>query len=97
MSDQAPQKYRLISGTFSPDDAREVLMTLIEDKIRYHARNNWSRRERCLDTDWGDRRIAELRQTKAEIAELVASAASEDLQLTISCDINVSLGPADGD
>ncbi|KAA1191861.1 hypothetical protein F0M18_10040 [Pseudohalioglobus sediminis] len=97
MSDQATQKYRLISGTFSPDDAREVLMTLIEDKIRYHARNNWSRRERCLDTDWGDRRIAELRQTKAQIAELVASAASEDLQLTISCDINVSLEPADGD
>ena len=97
MADDAVREhYRLINGTFSADDAREVLLTLLEDKIRYHARNNWSRRERCLDTEWGDRRIIELRQTKADIAELVAAAKEAGAELAIDCEIKVTLlDPAD--
>ena len=55
MTDESDQRsYRLISGDFSTDDARDVLMTLIEDKIGFHESNNWSRREHKLDTDDGE-------------------------------------------
>ena len=45
------QRFRLISGVFYPDEANQLLMTLIEDKISFHQRNNWSRRERFGETD----------------------------------------------
>ena len=61
--DSDHNSYRLISGEFHPDEAREILMTLIEDKIGFHERNNWSRREHQLDTTEGEKRIAALRQT----------------------------------
>ena len=45
------RRFRLISGVFYPDEASQLLMTLIEDKISFHQRNNWSRRERFGETD----------------------------------------------
>lgn len=92
MTDESDQRsYRLISGEFSPEEAREVLMTLIEDKIGYHERNNWSRREHQLDTEEGVKRIAALRQTKADISALLEEAASDDERLSIRCNIEISL------
>ncbi|HBX72404.1 MAG TPA: hypothetical protein DEG86_05405 [Halieaceae bacterium] len=38
------RRFRLISGVFYPDEASQLLMTLIEDKISFHQRNNGSRR-----------------------------------------------------
>ncbi len=34
------QIYRLIKGKFNPDEASQVLMTLIDDEIRSHQRND---------------------------------------------------------
>jgi hypothetical protein len=92
MTDESDQRsYRLISGEFSTDEAREVLMTLIEDKIGFHERNNWSRREHQLDTDDGEKRIAALRQTKADIIALLESANEAGKKLSINCNIEISL------
>ena len=66
MADQSNERsYRLICGVFSPDEAKEVLMTLIEDKISFHRRNNWRQRDCFGETDTlGVKRIDELRQSK---------------------------------
>lgn len=95
MSDDAGKSsYRLVRGTFSADDANEILMTLIEDKISFHQRNNWSRGERFGEsTEAGVTRIAELRQTKADLAALIEEARAGGMKLDIRCDIDITLAP----
>ncbi|MDO8863341.1 hypothetical protein Q6D67_16670 [Haliea sp. E1-2-M8] len=88
------RSYRLINGVFYPEEANQLLMTLIEDKISFHQRNNWSRRERFGETDPASaRRISELRQTKGDMAALIAEAAAAGMKLTISGNIEITLTP----
>jgi hypothetical protein len=85
-------EYSLISGVFSPDEARELLMTLIADKLSFHQRNNWSRQERFGKTSAaGEKRVAELLQTKADLIELIEEAAGSGKQLAINCNIEATL------
>ena len=88
------RQFRLISGVFYPDEASQLLMTLIEDKISFHQRNNWSRRERFGETDTASAgRISELRQTKADLAALVEEAEAAGMTLSISGNIDITLTP----
>ena len=85
------RNYRLISGVFSPDEANEVLMTLIDDKISFHRKNNWSRSERFGESGAaGSRRINELRETKTELAALMEEAGSAGQRLAIDCTISIT-------
>ncbi|PLW81386.1 hypothetical protein CWI75_16275 [Kineobactrum sediminis] len=88
------RSYRLISGIFHPDEATQLLMTLIEDKISFHQRKDWSRRERFGETDTeGVKRIGELRQTKADLAAVIKEAAAAGMKLTINGNIEITLTP----
>ncbi|MEZ5572745.1 MAG: hypothetical protein R3E64_12050 [Halioglobus sp.] len=92
--DSDKHDYLFISGVFYPDEANQVLMTLIEDKINFHRKNIWSRRERFGETDTvGSRRIVELRQTKADITALIEQAESSEQRLRINCTIEITLTP----
>ncbi len=86
------QSYRLIDGAFLPGEAREVLMSLIQDKISYHQRNDLSRRERLGDNDPpGGKRIDELRATREELDGFLAEAERRGMQLSIRCNIDITL------
>ena len=88
------RRFRLISGVFYPDEASQLLMTLIEDKISFHQRNNWSRRERFGEADAASAgRISELRQTKTDLAALVEEAEAAGMTLSISGNIDITLTP----
>ena len=90
----AMQNFQLVKGVFSADDAREILLALIEHKISFHERNNWSRKERFGKAGGGNtRRINELVQTKADLAALIEECQTEGRQLTINCTIDVVCEP----
>ena len=95
MADESEKKsYRLIGGVFHPDQANQLLMTLIQDKLSFHQRNNWSRRERFGESDAaGTKRMNELRQTKADIIALIEEAKADGMELTINCNIEITLTP----
>ncbi len=83
--------YGLIRGAFTTDDARELLMTLLDNKIGFHQLNNRSRRERFGESDAAVvKRVDELRQTKADIATLIDEAAAAGMKLSISCNIEIT-------
>jgi hypothetical protein len=87
----AKQSYGLIRGVFCPDDARELLMTLIDNKISFHQLNNRSRRERFGEIDPAVvKRIDELRQSKADMARLIEEVAALGMKLSISCNIEIT-------
>lgn len=85
------QNFLLISGEFNPDEANEVLMTLINNKISYHQTHNWSRRELGESDAAGRNRIEQLTATKARLAELMEEAGSSGQRLEINCTIEISL------
>jgi hypothetical protein len=92
MADEpAQQSYGLIRGVFSPDDARELLLTLIDNKISFHQLNNRSRRERFGEIDPAVvKRVDELRQSKADIATLIEEMGALGMKLSINCNIEIT-------
>ncbi|HET8902622.1 MAG TPA: hypothetical protein VFN16_01345 [Saccharospirillum sp.] len=92
MSHYTPStQHQLIDGVFSPDDARSILMALIEHKIQFHERDGWSKKERLGKTDeHGARRIRQLQQTKADLADLIDAAGDSAERLAIRCTIEIS-------
>lgn len=83
-------QHQLINGVFSSDDARSILMALIEHKIQFHERDGWSKKERLGKTDEpGARRIRELKQTKADLADLIDAAGNSAERLAIRCTIEI--------
>jgi len=86
------QSHSLISGTFEPDDAVAVLLELLNHKISFHQRKITSCKERFGRSDpASEKRIEELRETKAAVAELIEKAATSAAQLAIHCDVEISL------
>lgn len=86
--------YCLINGSFVPDDAREVLMTLINDKISFHERNHWSQQERFGESSSAVvKRIEELRQTKGDVFEWIENIPATGMKLNIRCNIEIALEP----
>lgn len=89
-----PNNYLLIDGVFSTDDARNVLMTLINNKIQFHEQDCWSRKERFGDSNAaGSRRVDELMQTRTDLATLIDLAQSRGERLSINCTIEVTRIP----
>jgi hypothetical protein len=67
-------------------------MTLVNDKISFNQKNDWSRRERFGETDPAEKkRIEELRKTKADIKDLIHYVSDSGMKLTINCNIEVLL------
>lgn len=89
------RSYCLVKGSFDPENARLVLMNLVNDKINFHQLNDWSRRERFGESDSASlKRVEELQQIKVQIMQLTEHASSHGLKLKINCDIEILLEPA---
>jgi len=82
----------LINGSFSTEDARQVLMSLINHKINFHELNAWSHRERFGEDNAASlKRVEELSQTREEIAQLIKEAAETGQKLIINSSIEIAL------
>lgn len=91
---QSPQKQtlKLIDGTFSASEAREVLMNLINSKIQFHNLKNFSSEERFghLNVD-SLNRIEELKDASEAILDFVNAAGWEKKKIVISSFIKMRI------
>lgn len=63
-------EFELISGSFDVDQARELLLNLLTDKINFHNRRNFSAQERTGQTDpVSEVRIAELTMARERLIQ----------------------------
>lgn len=86
---------KLVSGTFSIQEAKEVLTTLIDDKIRYHKSRIFSHEERFGSKDeHSDQRVAELQLAKKELIERLEQIAP-DAELNIDSNIKINITTKD--
>lgn len=84
MTTTEKKEFQLIDSTFTPDDAKNLLSTLITNKINYHKIDDFSNHIR-YDRDSGHsrKRIEELLQTKEELTEFIMMAKVKGVDLIV--------------
>ncbi|WP_298121244.1 hypothetical protein [Flavobacterium sp.] len=86
------QEFKLIDGTFSLEDADSVLTTLLNYKIDYHKREDFSNHIRFnKDIEHSKKRIQELKETKEQIKNLIQNSKSKDMKFVIKSNISIEL------
>ncbi|OAQ38490.1 hypothetical protein A5893_13780 [Pedobacter psychrophilus] len=66
------KKFKLIEGIFSASDAKEILLNLIEEKIKFHELRSFSDEvKQGKKNDESLLKVAELNDTKSKIKALL--------------------------
>lgn len=82
----------LIEGTFTPDEAREILLELLNSKIRFHNVKNWSSRERFGKPDaYSEKRLKHLMESIKKVQALVSKSIVEEKTMTINSIIEINI------
>lgn len=82
---------KLIDGTFSPQETKEVLVNLIDDKIRFHKCRIFSHEERFGSRDeYSDQRVMELQLARKELIERLDEMPA-DAELNIDSTITINI------
>lgn len=85
----------LISGIFECEDARDILLSLINQKISFHKLRNFSMQERFGRNDvFSESKIEELTKARLEIINYILLANSLGCKLAVHSTISMQLQPA---
>lgn len=91
MSNQFTKEFKLIDGQFSPDEAKNILMSLFNNKIDYHQLESFSNQIRLgNDISFSQNRINDLSQSVESIKEIVKEATAQGKHLKIDGIIQIS-------
>ncbi len=86
------QTFPLVKGEFGPDDAKKILMNLLNKKIEFHLAQDFSHQEKFGQSDARSaNRIKELRQTQSTILQLIGEAESQGKSLRLTSDIHLEI------
>lgn len=84
--------YILIEGTFSDQEAKDILKNFFESKIHFHEMRNFSSEERFGHKDaMAVKRIPELKQASKDILEIVQQAKLGNKRLLINANVQISI------
>ena len=82
----------LIKGTFVPDEAREILLQLLDSKINFHNRRNFSSRERFgMPDPYSEQRLEHLMESRKKVLTLVSELNDEEKTITINSTIEINI------
>ncbi len=86
------QNLSLVKGTFTAEEAREILMALIQSKLKFHNLKNLRSYEQSGKADpTSENRIQELEEVREDVLELIKHATKTDQQLQIDSKVNITL------
>lgn len=82
----------LISGNYTPAEAREVLLKLVDIKISFHKIKNLKSQVNCEKPDAvSQARIKELMEVRAQIVSLIEEAVKGNHNVEVESILNVAL------
>lgn len=88
--------FKLISGKFSPAEAADILISVINDKIKFHSLRSLNLRKEESEVRFNSvERIKELKEAKKTLEKMVLKAHRENLQIEINSTIDVKLTHSD--
>lgn len=83
--------FKLISGDFTPAEAKEILTHHFTNKIKFHQTKNFSSFERFGIYDKSAiKRIPELNESLAIIHQLIENAEKNNETITIQSEVSIS-------
>ncbi len=83
---------RFIRGHYSPAEAADVLLSLVNEKIKFHTVKLLNLRHEVVDSDQSsEERINNLKEVKKTIEQLVLTAHKNGLELEINSSIAIKL------
>jgi len=86
------EKINLIEGTFSNEEAKEILVNIFSTKINYHEMKNFSSHERFGKYDeTAKKRIPELKKELEKISKIISEAKLHNKNLIIKSEITIAL------
>lgn len=84
--------FKLVKGTFNPEEAKEVLFKLINSKIKFHQLNAFSLSERnALSEIHTQDRITELQVVRDQLDSFISVAEKENKTLQIDGTITLNV------
>ena len=91
-TDTATATYQLVDGSFSPEDGYEVLTSLLQSKINYHANRNFRKEERHGESEaWCNERLVALRACKKELEQFILEAKASGKKIKVDSKIVLTL------
>lgn len=87
------QKIQLVNGEFTPSEASDVIISLINEKINFHKIQRlqlWEGNHKC-ETNQLDSRITELKEEKRIASEFISSIRSNGKNLKINGILEISV------
>ncbi len=87
------QKIQLVKGEFTPSEASDVIMALIDEKINFHQKQRlqkWERNHDNSSTELDDR-IKQLEKEKQTAKEFLANAANLKSNITINGVLEIAI------
>ncbi|WP_350286408.1 hypothetical protein [uncultured Croceitalea sp.] len=87
------QKIQLVDGSFTPSEAADVILALLDEKINFHKlqRISWCEGHADANTQYPDDRIKELENEKRITKEFIASVRNQNKRLRINGVLEISL------
>ena len=83
-------QFKLIEGDFSSQDAKTVLMSVINSKVNFHNRNAFSEFVKNHETcETSKRRISVLSKASEDILKLIDESEKKGMKLKINGDITL--------
>jgi hypothetical protein len=82
---------QLIEGRFNATDAADVLISLLNDKIRYHTIKSVNSTVTQAERNRSTHRIDQLKKSKRNILDLVVSASKMDQKIEIDSAVHIKL------
>ena len=69
----------LIKGTFTPSEAQYLLLDLLNSKINFHNKKDWSSRERFGKPDAdSEQKLKQLRESRNKVNTLISQLINKD-------------------
>ncbi len=83
-------EFSLIDNTYSAEDAREVITSLINDKIRFLNIQILSIHERFgFDVTHLEKRVTQLEQDRKRLMSMLADYANSAVEIDVICDVKM--------
>ena len=82
----------LIKGSFSPSDAKEILIDIVNSKIRFHSMRTFSSQERFGKPDLvSEQKIEYLKEARQNIQIFISEAIAQEKNIVIDAVIELNL------
>ncbi len=86
------KKLKLVDGTFSPKDSKEILMNIFSSKIQFHQLRNFSSQELSgVDDKIAVKRIPQLKKSMEAILKLANAAEKKGQKITIKSEVLLTI------